>query len=95
MFETLEPPEQLVARPWPLLMYGTYSLAGLAFFLLGVRRHGLSQPFGLAIAAIMVVLSLAWLVMTLRSKSPLSSRSFGVRSIILLVLLMAHDIPSI
>jgi hypothetical protein len=76
-------------------MYGTSSLAGLAFFFLGVRRHGLSQPFGLAIAAIMLVLSLVWLVMTLRSRSPLSSRGFGVRSIILLVLLMAHEISSI
>jgi hypothetical protein len=95
MFETLEPPEQLVARRWPLLLYGTYSLAGLGFFLLGVRRHGLSQSFNLTIAAIMLVLSLVWLVMTLRSKSPLSSRSFSVRTIILWVLLMAHDISSI
>jgi len=76
-------------------MYGTYSLAGLAFVLVGVGRYGLSQRFGLAIAAIMVILSLAWLVMTLRSKSPVSSRIFGVRRVILLVLLIAHDISSI
>jgi hypothetical protein len=95
MFERLEPPEQPVARRWPLLMYGTYSLIGILFLLLGVLRHGLSQPFSLAIAAIMVVLSLVWLVMTLRSKSPLSGRTFSVRMIALLLLLMAHDIPSI
>jgi hypothetical protein len=95
MFETLEPPEQLVARRWPLLMYGTYSLAGLLFVVLGVRRHGFSQPFSLAIGAVMLVLSLVWFVTTLRSKSPLSSRRFGIHNIVLLVLLMAHDIPSI
>ena len=95
MFETLEPPEQLVARRWPLLMYGTYCLAGLVFVVLGVRRHGFSQPYSLAIGAVMFVLSLVWFVTTLRSKSPLSSRRFGIHNIVLLVLLMAHDIPSI
>jgi hypothetical protein len=96
MFETLEPPEQLVARRWPLLMYGTYSLAGLVFFALGVRRHGFSQPFSLVIAAAMLVLSLVWFVTILKSRSPLTSRRFGIHNIILLVvLLMAHDIPSI
>jgi hypothetical protein len=95
MFETLEPPDQLVARRWPLLMYGTYSLAGLVFVVLGLRRHGFSQPFSFAIGAVMLVLSLVWFVTTLRSKSPLSSRRFGNHNIVLLVLLMAHDIPSI
>ena len=95
MLETLEPPEQLVARRWPLLMSGTYSLAGLVFVVLGVRRHGFSQPFSLAIGAVMLVLSLVWFLTTLRSKSPLSSRRFGIHNIVLLVLLLAHDIPSI
>jgi hypothetical protein len=95
MFETLEPPEHLVARRWPLLMYGTYSVAGLVFVVLGVRRHGFSQPFSLVIGAVTLVLSLVWFVTTLRSKSPLSSRRFGIHNIVLLVLLMAHDIPSI
>jgi len=94
MFETLEPPEQLVARRWPLFMYGTYSLAGFVFFVLGVRRYGFSQPFNLVIAAVMLVLSLVWFVTTLRSRSPLTSRRFGIHNIILLLLLIAHDIPS-
>lgn len=42
----------------------------------------------------MLVLSLVWFVTTLRSKSPLSSRRFGIHNIVLLVLLLAHDIPS-
>ncbi len=95
MFETLEPPERLLARRWPLLMYGAYSLAGLVFFVLGVRRHGFSQPFSLAIAAVMFVLPLVWFVTTLGSKSPLTSRRVGIQNIILLVLLMAHDIPTL
>jgi hypothetical protein len=92
MFETLEPPEQRVTRRWPVLMFGTYGLVGLVEFLVVLRRHGLTQPFSLAIATITLVLSLVWLVMTLRSRSPLSSRSFVVRSIVLLVLLMVRDI---
>jgi hypothetical protein len=76
-------------------MYGTYSLAGFVFFVLGVRRHGFSQPFSLVIAAVMLVLSLAWFVTTWRSRSPLTSRRIGIHNVILLVLLMAHDIPSI
>jgi hypothetical protein len=95
MFETLEPPEQLVARRWPLFIYGAYSLVGLVFFVLGVRRHGFSQPFSLVIAAVMLVLSLVWFVTTLRSRSPLTSRRLGIHNIILLVLLMAYDIRSI
>ena len=95
MFETLEAPEELVARPWPLLLYGTYTLAGICFVILGVWRHGLSRPFNLKIAAIVLVLPLLWLVMTLRERSPVSSRSFVVRSNILLVLVTAHNILTI
>lgn len=95
MFETLEPPEQIVGRRWPLLMYGTSGVAGLVFFVLGVRRHGFSQPFSLAIAALMFLLSVTWLMMALRSTSSVTNRTVGIRYIILLLLLMAHDIPSI
>jgi hypothetical protein len=95
MFETLEPPEQSVSRRWPLLAYGTYALGGLGFLILGVRRHGFSQPFSLVIAAVMLLLSLTWLVTTLRSGTPPTNRNFGVRGIILLLLLMAHDLPSV
>ena len=95
MFDTLEPPEQIVARRWPLLMYGTYALAGLLFAIVGVRKHGLSQPFSLAIACVVFFLSLTWLVLTLKSESPLTNRKFSVRNIILILLLMAHQTPSL
>ena len=90
MFETSDPEEQVVARRWPLLMYGTYAAAGLVFLILGVHRHGFSQPFRLAVGAAMFLLSLFWLVKTLRSTLPVTTRSFGVRNIILILLLMAH-----
>jgi hypothetical protein len=95
MFETLEPPDQIVARRWPLLTYGTYGLAGLALAVLSVRRHGFLQPVSVAIACVMFFLSLVWFVTTLRSASPLTNRKYGVRSIVLLLLLMAHQFLSI
>jgi hypothetical protein len=49
MFETVEP----VARRWPLLMYGTYCFAGLAFVVISVSRHGFSQPVRLVLSGVM------------------------------------------
>jgi hypothetical protein len=65
------------------------------FAILGVRRHGFSQPVSLAIACVMFFLSLMWLVTTLRSGSSLTSRKVGFRNTLLLVLLMAHQVPSL
>lgn len=95
MFDTLEPPEQAVARRWPLLIYGTYAVGGLVFLILGLRRHGFSQPFGLAVSVAMFLLSLTWLVTTLRSTTPITNRHFGVRNMILILLLMADEIAYI
>ena len=89
MFETLEPPEQLVPRRWPLLMYGTYCVVGLVFVILGVRRHGLSQPIHLALSCVMFSLSLMWLAATLKSGTALTNRKARFRNAILLLLLMA------
>ena len=94
MFETLERPEQRVARRWPLLAYGVYAFGGVVFFVLGVLRHGFSQPFRLVIAAVMFLLSLTWLIATLRAGTPPTNRHFSIRSMILLLLLMAHDLPA-
>jgi hypothetical protein len=94
MFETLEPPEQMVTRRWPLLSYGMCGLAGLLFVVLRVRRHGFSQPVSLAIAGVMLFLSLTWLVTTVRSAASLTNRKVGSRNIILLLLLMAEQVPS-
>jgi hypothetical protein len=91
MFETLDPGEQAVARRWPLLLYGAFAIGGLVFSVLDVRRHGFSHPFGLVIATLMFLLSLIWLVTTFVSNSPITNRSVGIRNIILVLLLMAHD----
>jgi hypothetical protein len=92
MFETLEPPEQTVARPWSLLMYGASGLAGLVFVVLGVRRHGFSQPVALVTACAMFFLSLACFLTTLRSATPLTNRRVAIQNFVLLLLLMAHTI---
>lgn len=89
MFETLEPAEQPVARRWPLLMYGTYCFAGIVFVILGVRRHGLSEPAHLALSSVMFFLSLMWFITTLKSGTPVTNRKYGFRTMILLLLLMA------
>jgi len=92
MFETLEPPEQIVPRRWLLLMYGIYLLAGLVFLTLGLWRHGVSQPFRLAIHTAMFLLSLTWLATSVRSTSQTTNRQFRVRNMIMILLLMAHDL---
>jgi hypothetical protein len=89
MFETLERTEQLVARRWPLLMYGTYGLVGLVFIILIVRRHGLSRPADLALSCAMFSLSLVWLWTTLKSGIPVDSRKARFRSAALVLLLLA------
>jgi hypothetical protein len=95
MFETLEPSEQPVKYRWLLLMfYGTYCLVGLVSGTLSVRRHGLSQPAQLALSCALFLLSLMWLVATLRSGTSLSSRKAGFRNIILLLVFLALNFLS-
>lgn len=95
MFETLEPPERPVEyRRLLLMFYSTFCLVGLVSGALSVRRHGLSQPTHLALSCAMFFLSLMWLVATLRSGTPLSSRRAGFRNIILLILLLALNLLS-
>jgi hypothetical protein len=95
MFEPLEPPEEIVARRGPLLMYSAFGLAGLVFLGLGLRRHGLAQPFRLIAATLMLLLSLTWFAATLRSGAGLTNRTLRIRNIILLLLLVAHETPSL
>jgi hypothetical protein len=99
MFETLEdafekskPP---LDRGWPILLYGGYLVLSSIALTLGVRRHGFYHPFSLAAWAAMFSLSLIWLVTSLRSSAPVARRDFAIRSNILLLLLMAEDLPYI
>lgn len=72
-----------------LMFYSSFCLLGLVSGTLSVRRHGISQPTHLALSCAMFFLSLMWLVATLRSATPLSSRKVALHNIILLVLFLA------
>ena len=92
MFETLDSPlDRTVNRRWPILEYSTFAVVGLLFLIQGVRRHGFSQPFQLVGLTVMVLLSLTWLVTTLRSTVPLTLRNVRFPHYILLSLLFVTD----
>lgn len=85
MFESLDPLERTVDRRLPLLIYSTFAVVSLLFLILEARGHGFSQPFWPAVLAAVFLLSLTWLVTTLRSTVPLTYREARLRYIILLV----------
>ncbi len=66
-------------------MYSTWAVVGLFFLILEVRRHGFSQPFWPVVLAAVFLLSLTWLVTTLRSTVLPTYREVRVRYIILLL----------
>jgi len=95
MFETLEdsfekskPP---LDRGYPILMYSIYAVVSSIVLILTKRRHGFSQLFSLVDWAVVFLLSVTWLVTTLRSSVPVCRRDCVVRGNILLLLLMAQD----
>ena len=97
MFETLEDKSDKSGKPLdrslPILMYGITAIGSFIFVILGVREHGLSHPFNLALWAAMFLLSVAWLVTSLRSPVPVTHREFALRGTILIWLLIAHRLP--
>jgi hypothetical protein len=96
MFETLEPSERPAEPRWLFsVFYGTYCLVGLVSGTLSVKRHGFSQPTQLALSCVMFFLSLIWLVATLRSGTPLTSRRAGFRNIVLLLVFLALNFLSL
>jgi hypothetical protein len=99
MFETLEdafekskPP---LDRGWPILLYSGYVALSSIVLALGVRGHGFSHLFRLVVWAAMLLLSMNWLVTSLKSSVPITRHDFFIRSNILLTLLMADDLPYI
>jgi hypothetical protein len=87
MFDSLErPPDEPLARHWPILFYGLYCLVGLESFSLDVLRHHFAHPVALAVSCVMFFLSLTWLVTTLKSRSPLTNRSIRFPFMVLIVL---------
>jgi hypothetical protein len=93
MFETLEdafekskPP---LDRGWPILMYSS-NVVSSSFALILEGSQGFSRGharlFSLIVWAVVFLLSLTWLVASLRLSVPISRRDCGVRFTILQVL---------
>ena len=91
MFETLEDISEKSKRPldrrWPHLMYSTYILVGLSFLIEGVRRHA---PIGAVVGAVLLLLSLIWLITTVRSPVPVTRHDVWVRGQIVMCILLAY-----
>jgi len=69
-------------------MYGADAVVGLIFLMEGIRRH---HPFGAVIGAVVFLLSLIWLITTIKSPVPLSRRDFSIRGQTLIWILMAYQ----
>ena len=96
MFEILE---DAVEKSKPPLDRGvpilTYSIHGVLSFIclsFGIERHGLSRLFSLVVWTVMFLLSLNWLLTSLRSSVPTARSDFWVRYKILWALLMLAGI---
>jgi hypothetical protein len=81
MFETLEDKFEESKKPLdpglPILMYSASAIGSCIAITLGMRRHGFSHLFSLVVWATMFLLSLAWLVTSLRSSVPNPPRLQG------------------
>jgi len=92
MFETLEDMREKSQRPldpfWPLLMYTIDVVVGLFYIISGMGRH---QPFGVLVGAVVFLLSLIWLITTIRSPVRASRRDVWVRGQIVICILMAYQ----
>ena len=92
MFETLEDMREKSQRPldrgWPLLTYSLYVVSGLFYIVEGVRRH---HPFGVVVGAVVFLLSLIWLITTIKSPVPLSRRDLWMRSQTLVCILFVYQ----
>jgi hypothetical protein len=93
VFETLEDKFEESKKPLdpglPILMYSASALGSCIAIFLGMGRHGFSHLFSLVVWATMFLLSLTWLITSLRSSVPMTRRDCRVRHIILLLLLFA------
>jgi hypothetical protein len=88
-FEKSKPP---LDRGWPILMYSANVLLSSSALIIEERRgfslvHG-RLLFSLIVWAAMFLLSLTWLVASLKSSVPITRRDFGVRFTILQVLFL-------
>jgi hypothetical protein len=92
MFEILEDMREKSQRPmdpfWPLLMYSMDIVLGLLYIISGLQRH---QRIGVRVGAVVLLLSLVWLITTIRSRIRLSRRDVWIRGQIVICILMAYQ----
>lgn len=92
MFETLEDMREKSQRAmdpfWPLLMYSMDIVLGLFYIISGLQRH---QWIGVLVGAVVLLLSLVWLITTIRSRIRLSRRDVWIRGQIVICILMAYQ----
>ncbi len=93
MFETLEdmhekslPP---MDREWLFLLYTLDAVIGLFYIISGMQWH---QPFAVLVGAVVFLLSLIWLITTIRSPGRLSRRDVQVRGLIVMWILFAYQV---
>jgi hypothetical protein len=93
MFETLEDMREKSQRPLgrgtALILYSFDFVVGLVYTISGVRRH---QSLAVLVGAVVFLLSLVWLVTTIRSPVRVSRRDVWVRGQIVICILMAYQV---
>jgi heme A synthase len=93
MFETLEDMSEKSQRPmdpfWPLLMYSMDIVVGLFYITSGMQRH---QRLGTLVGAVVFLLSLVWLITTIRSPIQLSRRDLRNRGRVVIWILLAYQV---
>jgi hypothetical protein len=93
MFETLEDMREKSQRPLgrgtALLIYSFDFVVGLFYIISGMRRH---QSLAVLVGTVVFLLSLIWLVATIRSPVQVSRRDVWVRGQIVICILMAYQV---
>ena len=93
MFETLEDMREKSQRPLcrgtALFMYSFDFVVGLFYIISGMQRH---QSLAVLVGAVVFLLSLIWLVATIRSPVRVARRDVWVRGQIVICILMAYQI---
>jgi len=93
MFETLEnmreKSQRQMSRGTTLFMYSFDFALGLLYIVSGTRRH---QTLAVLVGGVVFLLSLVWLVATLRSPFQVSRRDVWVRGQIVICILLAYQV---
>jgi|SRR5580765_6886146 hypothetical protein len=92
MFETLDEMREKSQRPMSrgtaLFMYSFDLVLGLSYIISGMRRH---QSLAGLVGGVVFLLSLIWLVATIRSPVPVVRRDVWVRGQIVICILVAYQ----